>query len=52
MRMTAAVALSLAIALAGPAAACGANKSTKVDSKQQTASTQTQKVDTTKKNGG
>jgi hypothetical protein len=48
---TAAVLVALAIAAAGPASACGADKTTKVDTKQQTA-TQTLKQDTAKKKGG
>ena len=49
---TAAVLVALAIAAAGPAAACGADKTTKADTKQQTASTQPVKQDTAKKKGG
>lgn len=49
---TAAVLVALAIAAAGSASACGADKTTKVDTKQQTASTQPVKHDTSKKTGG
>lgn len=50
---TAAVALSVAIAFAGSAWACGADKTTKIDTKQQTASTaQPVKQDASKKKGG
>lgn len=49
---TAAVALSVAIAFAGSAWACGADKSTKVDTKQQTATAQPVKHDSSKKTGG
>ncbi len=48
---TAAVALTVAIAFTGSALACGADKSAKVQTKQQTASTQTMKSDTAKKKG-
>jgi hypothetical protein len=47
---TVAVLVALAIAAAGPASACGAGKTTKVDTKQQTASTV--KQDPAKKKGG
>jgi hypothetical protein len=49
---TAAVALTVAIAFAGSALACGADKSAKVQTKEKTASTQTLKADTAKKKGG
>jgi hypothetical protein len=49
---TAAVALSVAIAFAGSAWACGADKTTKIDTKQQTAATQPVKQDVLKKKGG
>jgi hypothetical protein len=48
---TAAMALTIAIAFTGLALACGADKSSSVQTKQQTASAQTLKADTAKKKG-